>query len=162
MVTVGLGCIVLGCRAQARAELWVGFMLPCSFNYQPQAPRGTLVKLLGLLQPEGRMGWIHDLLPCCPTALDQGEGPSREHGPGLSAMAFPCLCRALASACAIPSSPEHQHLSVPAPPCHRQGLCLWATALASDCEVSAHLGHSSVVSLIKAAEANHCHMLGMT
>lgn len=36
-----------------------------------------------------------------------------------------------------------------------------ATALASGCKVSAHLGHSSVVSLIKAAGANYCHMLGM-
>lgn len=36
-----------------------------------------------------------------------------------------------------------------------------AIALASGCEVCAHLGHSSVMSLIKAAEANYCHMLGM-
>lgn len=36
-----------------------------------------------------------------------------------------------------------------------------ATALVSGCEVSAQLGCSSVTSLIKAAEANYCHMLGM-
>lgn len=52
-------------------------------------------------------------------------------------------------------------VSVPAPPARAGTVLLGqATALVSGCEVSTQLGCLSVTSLIKAAEANYCHMLG--
>lgn len=80
-----------------------------------------------------------------------------------AAVAFPCALRSSGlCVCAIPHSLGHRRLRA-SPSLARAGTVSLgqATALASDCEVSAHLGHLSAVSLIKAAGANYCHMLGM-
>lgn len=97
------------------------------------------------------------LAPRSPIAL-----PLQDPGAGAAGV-FPYAPQSSGlCACAVPRGPGQRRLRA-SPSLARAGTVSLgqATALASDREVSAHLGHSSVMSPIKATEANYCHMLAM-
>lgn len=82
--------------------------------------------LLGLLEPQGKVSWARDLLPRCPTALPLRGPRTRERVP---AGCFPSPRRALGSALVLFPVAPGTGISVPAPPWHGQGPCLWARPL---------------------------------
>lgn len=130
------------------------------------------------LEAQGREGWAHATSSCCwepvichpdgaasagpwqGTRAVQGArgGPAGQRQP----QPFLALCRApgCALACAFPCGPARRCLRA-VPSLAQAGAVFLGrvSALASGCEVSAHLGRSSVTSAIRAAEANYCHML---
>lgn len=96
--------------------------------------------LLGLLEPQSRVSWAHDLPPCCLTALPVRGPRTRERVPAGRLPSPPQSSRLCT--CAIPRGPGHWRLGASSSLAQAGTVSLGqATALASGCEVSAHRGH---------------------
>jgi len=180
-MAVGLGCSApdlqsLGRSSPGRA---VGRVCaPVPFPGQLLAPRSPG----GSREPSGtgdescwdrRVSWADGSGRCREPAICRpaaqlhrlcgaGAGVPGKRARAEAAAASPCALQSSGPcARAIPCGPGHRRRRASPFLAQAGTVCLGqATALASDREASAHLGHSAAVSLIKAAEANYGHMLG--